>query len=60
MDISLDHIDIRAIENKTAFLKKNWQENQEAFMHFKGYKVFEASEGHKALHEQLTQLGYIE
>ena len=60
MDITLDRIHVKCIENKTEFLKKNWQENQEAFMHFKEYKVFEAAEGHKALHEQLTQLGYIE
>lgn len=60
IDIKLDKIDIKAIENKTEFLKKDWDKNQEAFIYFKEYKVFEASEGHKKLHEQLIQLGYIE
>lgn len=60
IDIKLDKINLKVIENKTEFLKKNWEENQEAFIQFKEYKIFEASEGHKKLHEQLVQLGYIE
>lgn len=60
IDIDLDGISIRAVENKGAFLKNQWREHQEAYIHFKEYKVFEASEGHDVLREQLTQLGYIE
>lgn len=60
LDIKLDKINIRAIENKTEFLRKNWDKNQEAYIQLKNYKVFDASEGHKKLHEQLIQLGYIE
>ncbi|MGA1844286.1 MAG: sulfate/molybdate ABC transporter ATP-binding protein [bacterium] len=58
--VDLDGVSIRAIENKGAFLRKQWQERQETYIHFKEYKVFEASEGHDVLREQLTQLGYIE
>ncbi len=60
IDIKLDKIDLKAIENKAEFLKNNWDKNQEAFIQFKEFKVFEASEGHKKLREQLIQLGYIE
>jgi sulfate transport system ATP-binding protein len=58
--IDLDGVSIRAVENKGAFLRKQWQEHQDAYIHLKEYKVFEASEGHDVLREQLTQLGYIE
>jgi len=60
IDIDLHGISIRAVENKGAFLKKQWRERQEAYIHLKEYKVFEAPEGHDVLREQLTQLGYIE
>jgi sulfate transport system ATP-binding protein len=58
--IDFEGVIIRAVENKGAFLRKKWQERQEAYIHFKEYKVFEASEGHDVLREKLTQLGYIE
>lgn len=60
LDIRLGKTFIKVIEDKNRFLREYWREDQEVFIHFKKYKVFEASEGHEELHEKLRQLGYIE
>ncbi|MBN2374498.1 ABC transporter ATP-binding protein [bacterium] len=51
---------IRSVKDKDDFLGKKWEKNQKAFVVFKQYKIFDASEGHWEIREKLRQLGYIE
>jgi ABC-type Fe3+/spermidine/putrescine transport system ATPase subunit len=60
IDIELGSLSVKVIENKNNFTRDNWREEQQAFVQFKKYKVFETSEGHGIVREQLRQLGYIE
>ena len=60
LDIDLSNTYIKAIKDKNIFLKEVWEKNQPAFIHFKQYKIFDASEGHREIREKLRQLGYIE
>jgi sulfate transport system ATP-binding protein len=60
IDIELSSVSIKVIENKNSFSKDDWGENQQAFLQFRKYKVFETAEGHNSIREQLRQLGYIE
>ncbi|MCX5894869.1 MAG: sulfate ABC transporter ATP-binding protein [Proteobacteria bacterium] len=60
IDLGLGTLNIKLIENKNSFSKEKWKENQQAFIQFKKYKVFETTEGHGIIREQLRQLGYIE
>ena len=60
LDIDLHNTYIKAIRDKNIFLKEVWEKNQPVFIHFKQYKIFDASEGHGKIREKLQQLGYIE
>lgn len=64
---SFYEVDLRVGDNeiKSIIQKENYKKNpltvgEDVFVLFTQFKVFEASEGHQAIHRMLKQLGYIE
>ncbi|MDH4217512.1 MAG: ABC transporter ATP-binding protein [Candidatus Aminicenantes bacterium] len=60
IDCLIKDTSIRVVENKNKFIQHKWKEEQEAFLSFKSYRIFEAEEGHEKVREKLKDLGYIE
>jgi len=56
IDLLVNGVSVTAFD----FTKNEWEINQEVFIKFKAFKVFETVDGHKAIRQQLEHLGYIE
>jgi sulfate transport system ATP-binding protein len=56
IDLQVGSFAMTAIE----FSKYEWRLGQKVFLGFRRYNVFETSDSHEAIRQQLEQLGYIE
>lgn len=60
IDCQINNLYVRIIENKKDIYREKWRENQNVYMYFKSYRIFQAEEGHQIVHEKLKEAGYIE
>lgn len=60
VDLKLGDNEIKSIVQKERHKKNPWAVGEHVYVLFTQFKVFEASEGHQAIHRMLKQLGYIE
>ena len=60
VDLRIGANDIKSFVQKERYKSNPWTVREHVFVLFTQFKVFEASEGHQAIHRMLKQLGYIE
>ncbi len=60
VDLRIGANDIKSFVQKERYKSNPWTVGEHVFVLFTQFKVFEASEGHQAIHRMLKQLGYIE
>lgn len=60
VDLKVGTNNVKSLVPKEDFFKFEWQKGTKVYIRFRKFKIFEASEGHKKVHEMLKQLGYIE
>ena len=60
IDLTVGSNEIKSIVQKETYKKNPWAVGENVFVIFSQVKVYEASEGHQAVHRMLKQLGYIE
>jgi len=60
VDLKVGTNNVKSLVPKENFFKFEWQKGEKVYVRFRKFKIFEASEGHKKVHEMLKQLGYIE
>jgi len=60
IDCEINGLNVRIIENKKDIYQEKWRENQNVYMNFKSFRIFQAEQGHERIHEKLKEAGYIE
>lgn len=60
VDLKIGSNDIKSTIQKETYNSNPWTVGEHVFALFAQFKLFEASEGHLAIHRMLKQLGYIE